>query len=120
MAARSRGQKIKADVQTRLLKRINVLRVLPARSFEAIFYEILHGLEFAKMDFVKQMRALNYAACWCHKIHAYNSNDYECAAVIQRQLTAIENGLIDKSGKKTDKESELETFLADLNDSKDF
>lgn len=119
MASHRRGQRIKADVQTPLLKRVNVSRLLPSRSYDSIFYEILHGLDFKALPFTKQMQAINYSACWCHKIAAYNNSDYEVGGLIQRQLTAIETRLIDKTKTPEKDNTELDDFLADFNDDKD-
>ena len=88
---------------------------------DKLFFEILHGLEFASLPFEKEMRAVNLATAYVHRIEAWRDKDYELGKSIQTQLTAIEGSMIDKGSKKTEKDSELDSFLADLqcNDSDD-
>jgi len=120
MADRRYGHKMKLDVETPLLKRINVNALLPRSCYDKLFYEILHGLEFASLAFDKQMRAVNLATAYCHRMEAWRNQDFEAGKTIQIQLSKIEESLIDKT-KKQDKESELDSFIADLtNDGTDY
>jgi len=114
MADRRYGHRMKTDVETPLLKRINVNALLPRPCYSKLFYEILHGLEFASLPFEKQMRAVNLATAYVHRIECWRDKDFQAGALIQRQLTTIENSMIDNSSKKTEKDSELDSFLADL------
>ena len=100
MASRTRGQRIKADVMTPLLKQI-VISTLIRRKHHKLFYEILHSLDFTTLPPDKQLRAINYATTYCKLLDTQAGKDYEAAAMLQRQLAVIEKSL-DTKGKQDD------------------
>lgn len=67
MASSTRNHVIKRDIQGTLLSRIATNALIPPR-YDALFYELLNGLDLPNIPTHKQMAAILFAACSCNII----------------------------------------------------
>ncbi len=67
MASSSRNEVIKRDIQGTILSRIATSGLIPER-MDALFYELLKGLDLPNLATHKQMAAILFSACSCNII----------------------------------------------------
>ena len=76
MASSTRNHKIKRDIQGTILSRIATNALIPER-YDALYYEILAGLNMPELPAHKQVAAILFAACTCNIV-----NKIDCRSVI--------------------------------------
>lgn len=77
MASSSRNHTIKRDIAAgTILSRIATNALIPER-YDALYYEILQGLDLQNIPAHKQVAAILFAACTCNIV-----NKIDCRAVI--------------------------------------
>ena len=65
MASRSRNQVVKADISGTIADRIPTFALIPER-YDALYYEVLKGLDLQNLPTHKQIAAILFAACTCN------------------------------------------------------
>lgn len=121
MPSRSRGEKVKGDVETDLLKRIPIAALIPAH-WHSLFYEVLANLAITELDKPSQGTAILAAWTFTKMMEAMDTRrrpdddpiDLDSVGKLQRQWCSLLEAMRKQAGEEKESEdvgSELQKEL---------